>query len=153
MYKKSDITQTRHEFWTAFGAYMKPIPSAEGLRVNWQNYKTGVKHVFFRMNAERDYASIGIVLNHPDFDIQELHYEQLLLFRKLMHNTLNEEWVWTFGEPDEFGRPISKAEKTLKGVNIMDREDWPALISFLKPRIIALDDFWSNVKYGFEELK
>lgn len=153
MYKKSEITQTKQEFWTAFGAYMKPVPSAEGLRINWQNYKTGVKHIFFRMKAERDFASIGIEMTHPDSDIQELHYEQLLLFKKLLHNTLGEEWEWTFGEPDEFGRPVSKAEKVLNDVNIMNMDDWPALISFLKPRIIALDEFWSNVKYGFEDLK
>jgi len=153
MYKKSDITQTKQEFWTTFGAYMKPVPSAEGLRVNWQNYKTGIKQIFFRMNAERDFVSISITLNHPDTDIQELQYEQLLMFKKLLHATLGEEWTWIFAQPDEYGRPVSKAEKILRGPNVMNREDWPAIISFLKPRIIALDEFWSNVKYGFEDLK
>jgi len=153
MYKKSEITQTKQEFWTAFGAYMKPVPSAEGYRVNWQNYKTGVKQLFFRMKAERDFASIGIELNHPDMDIQELQYEQLFMFKKLLHKTVGEEWNWAYAQPDEYGRPISKAEKVLPGTNVMNREDWPAIISFLKPRIIALDEFWSNVKYGFEDLK
>jgi hypothetical protein len=34
----------------------------------------------------------------------------------------------------------------------MKRDDWPAIISFLKPRIIALDAFWSQAKYGFEDI-
>jgi len=37
----------------------------------------------------------------------------------------------------------------LKEVNIFDTNAWPAIISFLKPRIIALDKFWSLVKDGF----
>lgn len=153
MYTKSEITQTKKEFWTTFGAYMKPVPSAEGMRVNWQNYKTGVKHIFFRMNAERNFASISIILNHPDLDIQELQFEQLLMFKKVLHGTLGEEWQWIYAQPDEYGRPVSKAEKLLNGTNVMNREDWPAIISFLKPRIMALDEFWSNAKYGFEDLK
>jgi len=28
--------------------------------------------------------------------------------------------------------------------------DWPAMISFLKPRVIALDQFWNLVKEEFE---
>jgi hypothetical protein len=32
----------------------------------------------------------------------------------------------------------------------MNEEYWPEIISFLKPRIIGLDDFWDRVKPGFE---
>jgi hypothetical protein len=35
-------------------------------------------------------------------------------------------------------------------VSILQKNDWPALISFFKTRIIALDEFWSSVKYDFE---
>ncbi|TVP42967.1 MAG: DUF4268 domain-containing protein, partial [Mongoliibacter sp.] len=38
----------------------------------------------------------------------------------------------------------------LADVNVMEKDDWPAIISFLKPRIIALDAFWSNIKPAFE---
>ncbi|WP_143960121.1 DUF4268 domain-containing protein [Litoribacter populi] len=153
MYKKAEIAKTKKEFWTAFGAYMKPVPSAEGTRVNWQNYKTGVKQLFFRMKAERGFASIGIELNHPDLDIQELQYEQLLMFKKMLHSMLGEEWEWSYAQPDEYGRPVSKAEAVLNGVSVMEKNDWPKIISFLKPRVIVLDEFWSNVRHGFEELK
>ncbi|RYZ23162.1 MAG: DUF4268 domain-containing protein, partial [Chitinophagaceae bacterium] len=36
---------------------------------------------------------------------------------------------------------------------IFRREDWPELISFFKPRIVALDAFWSEAKYFFEALR
>jgi hypothetical protein len=43
MYSKDQASQLKQEFWTAFGQYMGPVLSAEGLRTNWINYKTGVK--------------------------------------------------------------------------------------------------------------
>jgi len=38
----------------------------------------------------------------------------------------------------------------LPAVNILKENDWPAIISFLKPRIIALDKFWILVKDSFD---
>lgn len=152
MYSKGELVKVRRDFWTAFGQYMKPVPSAEGYRVNWQNYKTGVKHIYFRLNAERTFASIGIEIMHADLDVQELFFQQFEVFQTILENELGEKWDWKLHEADVFGRKISKIEKTLPQVNIMSIDDWPAIISFLKPRIIALDAFWSNMKPAFEDL-
>ncbi|RZK28608.1 MAG: DUF4268 domain-containing protein, partial [Hymenobacter sp.] len=46
MYSKAEATQLRQAFWTTFGQYMAPVPSAEGWPTNWINYKTGLKHVY-----------------------------------------------------------------------------------------------------------
>jgi len=53
--------------------------------------------------------------------------------------------------PGESGKLVSKIYQERKCINIMRREDWPALISFFKPRMMALDEFWNSVKYSFEE--
>ncbi len=150
MYSKEAITKTKKEFWTVFGQYMKPVPSATGSRVNWPNYKTGVRHIYFRMEAARGYASIGIEISHPDVELQELFFEQFGQFEKMLHAILEEEWQWALHQEDDYGKVSSRIFCRLDHVNVMDKEDWPAIISFLKPRIIALDDFWSNVKPAFE---
>ncbi len=129
---------------------MKPIPNAEGRRINWPNYKTGVRNIYFRMKAERDFASIGIEIGHPDEELQELYFDQFGSFKKMFESTIGEEWDWKLHQVNEFGQQVSKIEKILPNVNVMDSEDWPKIISFLKPRIIALDEFWQNVKPGFE---
>ena len=51
MYTKHEISKTRQEFWTTFGQYIKPVPNADGTKTNWKNYKTGVKHMYFRIIA------------------------------------------------------------------------------------------------------
>jgi hypothetical protein len=151
MYSRAENSLIRKTFWTTFGQYMKPIPSAGEERVNWQNYKTYVKNIFFRMKAERGFASIGIEINHADPEMQELVYDQFLIFKKMLHETLGEEWTWTLHTVDEFGKIVSKIEKTIQNVDVMDKNDWHEIISFLKPRMIALDEFWVNIKPAFED--
>ncbi|NDK57492.1 DUF4268 domain-containing protein [Pontibacter fetidus] len=153
MYTREQASQIRQAFWTAFGQYIAPQLSAEGYRTNWSNYKTGYKHVYFRMRAEKKSATISIELTHPDPDIQELYFEQFEELKTLLHETLGEEWEWELHGEDEEGRTISRIYKELPSVNVFNKEDWPQLISFFKPRIIALDEFWSDAKYSFEALK
>jgi hypothetical protein len=66
---------------------------------------------------------------------------------------LNEEWIWELHEPDEYGKTVSSIYIEIKDVSIYNREHWPQLISFFKPRIIALDEFWSVGQYSFDALK
>lgn len=152
MYTKTQVSKTKQEFWTAFGVYMKPVPTAENQYISWQNYKTGIKGIFFRMRAERQFASIGVEITHPDPEIQELLYGQFEQFKKLLEMETMETWDWRLLDADELGKSVSVIESKLENVNVMDQDTWPEIISFLKPRIIALDSFWSNVRYGFEGL-
>jgi hypothetical protein len=151
MYSRAETSKIRTDFWITFGQYMKPVPNAQGRRINWPNYRTGVKDIYFRMRAERDYASIGIELGHADVEMQELFFDQFMQLKKLFAASIGEEWDWKLHSENEHGQIISKIEKVLDGVNVMERDDWPKIIGFLKPRIIALDEFWDNVKPGFEE--
>jgi hypothetical protein len=103
MYSKAEATQLRQAFWTAFGQYMAPVPSAEGESTNWINYKTGIKHVYFRMQADNRRASIGIELTHPDAGIRELFFEQFLEVKTVLHEALGEQWTWEADATDAQG--------------------------------------------------
>lgn len=153
MYSKQEASQLRQEFWTAFGQYMTPLLSADGEKINWVNYKTGEKGVHFRMDAGNKKASVAIELTQNDPGIRELYFEQFLQLKSILQDSLNEEWTWTLQTTDSTGRSISRIYIELHGVSIFRKEDWPAIISFFKPRAIGLDEFWSTVKYGFEALR
>ncbi len=153
MYSKQEASQLRQEFWTTFGKYMSPVMSAEGTKINWLNYKTGEKNIHFKTEADNKKASVSIQLTHKDEGIRELYYEQFLQLKTLLHETLDEEWEWRQKIPDNNGIDISKIYTDITRVNVFNKEQWPALISFFKPRIIALDEFWSSAKYGFEALR
>ncbi|MBD2714559.1 DUF4268 domain-containing protein [Hymenobacter sp. BT646] len=153
MYSKTEVTQLRQAFWTTFGQYMAPVPSAEGVPTNWINYKTGLKHVYFRMQADGRRATISIELTHPDVGVRELFFEQFLELKTLLHETLGETWRWEADAVDTNGQPLSRIFTELTPVNLFSRDDWPALISFFKPRLMALDEFWSNAQYAFDALR
>jgi len=152
MFKRNEASQLREEFWTTFGQYMRPVPSAEGMRINWINYKTGIKDVYFRTNADQHSASVAITLEHRDPDIRELYFQQFEELKTLLHSAVEEEWEWQYEVRTKESRIISSIYKELTGVSIFEREQWPELISFFKPRIIALDQFWADAKYTFEAL-
>ncbi|RCH55282.1 DUF4268 domain-containing protein [Mucilaginibacter hurinus] len=153
MYSKDEASQLKQAFWTAFGQYLAPHPSAEGLKTNWINYKTGIKQLYFKMQAGNRDAFIAIEIAHPDPEIQELFFDQFKQYKTILNNVLNEDWEWQLNVANENGKTVSRIIKRLPGVSIFNKGDWPALISFFKPRIIALDEFWSDAKYGFDLFK
>lgn len=150
MYSKEQASTIKQAFWTAFGQYMALQPTADGGKVNWINYKTRIKHLYFRMNADQRSARISIEIGHPDLAIQALMFEQFEAYRNILKEQLGEEWEWSLHAQDDYGKTISVISKTINEVNIFKQEDWPALISFFKPRIMSLDEFWSDARYSFD---
>jgi hypothetical protein len=152
VYSRQEKSKLQQEFWTALGKYLSPIPSAEGLKINWINYKTGVKGVRFFMDTDGKKARIGIKLIHDDIEIQQLFFEEFKKLSKQLFEHLEEEWIWHLHTSDENAATISIIYMEHQCVNVYEQAHWPQIISFLKPRMIALDAFWCNWKYGFEEL-
>lgn len=152
MYTKAEAAQRRQAFWTAFGQYMAPVPNADGEPTNWVNYRTGIKHIRVRLAADQRHATIALELTHPDAGLRALYYEQLQELRPVLHEMAGDDWAWEADVPNENYQTVSRISQTLTSANLFERDDWPALISFFKPRLVALDAFWSQARWGFEEL-
>jgi hypothetical protein len=153
MFTREEASLIKQEFWTTFGKYMRPIPCAEGMKINWVNYHTRIKDVHFRMDTGGKSAVIAILIQHGDPGIQELYYEQFLELKDLLHSTLQEEWQWQLHVPGDGGKVVTRIYKEISGVSVFSKDHWPELISFFKQRIIALDSFWENARNSFEGLK
>jgi hypothetical protein len=153
MYKREEAARLREEFWTTFGRYMSPVPSSEGMKINWINYRTTFKDIHFRMQAGQQSAVISISLEHDDEDVRELYFRQFEAYKTMLHAALGEQWEWQQNVLVAEQKVISRIYKELPGHSLFNKEHWPELISFFKPRIIALDQFWEDAKYGFEGLR
>lgn len=149
MYTKQEASFIRKKFWTSFGRYLQPIPNAEGEPVNWLNYKTGVKDIFFRMDVDNTTAQVAIEIKHTANSRENDFFNRLLSMRNMLEQAVGEGWHWESEAQDEFGVTFSRIGTRMSGVNIFRESDWPAIISFLKPRIVALDHFWLQVKDMF----
>ena len=152
MFSRGESSRIREAFWTTFGKYMSPVLSAEGMKINWINYHTGIKDVYFRMDTGRHANWIGISLEHRDAAIRELYFEQFLELKTMLQLSVEEEWIWQRHATSD-GKSTGRIYMELKGPSVYNKEHWHSLISFFKPRIIALDEFWANGKYAFEALK
>ncbi|WP_196860076.1 DUF4268 domain-containing protein [Pedobacter sp. CAN_A7] len=153
MYSKEQTSALKQAFWTAFGQYMSLSLSADGQKINWINYKTGLKHLNFKMQAEQRSAYMAIEMTHPDPGIQMLMFEQFKEFKVMLEGALGEEWDWQMQVQNEHYKTVSRIYKEIPQVSVFKQEDWPTLISFFKPRIIALDEFWNDAQYSFDLFK
>jgi len=129
---------------------MRPLRGADDKPVNWLNYKTGIKDLYFRMDADNTRASIAIEMRHPDRETQQHYFEKFEQVRELFYQTVGLDWQWQLHDRDEDGRLVSRISTQINNVNIFNVKDWPYIISFLKPRIVALDIFWNDVKESFD---
>lgn len=153
LYSREQAKQLKEQFWTSFGQYMSVVPAADLDKVNWVNYKTGIKHLFFSMDATNKAAVIMIEMTHPDDGIRELMYAQFLELSAILHATLGEEWEWDTVYYDALGKKTARISMSLPSVSVFKKDDWSTLISFFKPRMIALDEFWSSAKFKFDIFK
>ena len=142
----------RQEFWKAFGQYMSPILSSDGEKINWVNYKTGEKNIVIRTKVIDKRAEVAIGITHSDTLIQQIYFEHFLKLKQIFEETVAGEWRWALHVQEE-GRTISKIFTCIEGVSVYRKEDWPSLISFFKPNMIALDEFWNLVKHTLEQVR
>lgn len=150
MYSKHEASKIKQDFWTRFGQYMKPVLSAGGDKVNWPNYKTGVAHIYFRLRVEKTFASLSIELTHASEALRHSQFDQFLSMKTMLEEMIGATLQWEKNTTDDFDKPISRISLSLPGVNIFRETDWPAIITFLKAGIIAVDAFWVDAKMVFE---
>ncbi|NOU39485.1 MAG: DUF4268 domain-containing protein [Ferruginibacter sp.] len=150
MYTKQEASAVRQKFWTAFGKYMQPVPSITGQKINWINYKTGVKGISFKMNADKNVAFVAIEIALQNEKSQQIFYEVFNNFKKYFNVIVGGNWIWEAKSLLENGTICSRIYLELKPINIFKESDWPLLITFFKTNIIAIDIFWSEYKSAFD---
>jgi hypothetical protein len=152
MYTKAEASAIKQKFWTSFGKYMQPVPSASGEKVNWINYKTGIKGIYFKMDANKDFAYVSIEIFLPDKKLEDLYYQTFRTFTKQFEEVVGVGWEMNKGFLTNDHKYVSIIYTELQNVNIFKESDWPSIIGFLKKNIIALDAFWDAYKPAFELL-
>lgn len=151
MYSKEESAKIRSAFWTTFGKYMHPVPSASGQAVNWINYKTGVKKIRFQLEVENNQAGVSVVLMESNPELIEKMFDVLKMMKEDMNKNQSTEWL--------VDQKYWKGDKCYKrifiyhqNVNMYNKQQWPEIISFLKTSMIQLDNAWINYQPVLEML-
>jgi len=126
--------------------------SARGKKYKWLNYRTGVKDIYFRLDADSKEARVSIELQHSDAGIRELFYEQFWELQSMLHNLSPSEWNWEPLYYELDGREISRIYVSKPGVNIYEQGDWGEIFRFFESYIVPLDEIWSLCEDVFKDL-
>lgn len=152
MFSKEEAKQIRIAFWTAFGVYMRQHESLLGPKQKWVNYDTGVKGIFFRLEAESKFARVSITLEQSDPGIRDLFFDQWEELRRYLESESDAQWTWERHHTLESGREISRIYRELRGKTIFEQQDWAAIFEFLEACILPLDSVWSDCNEAFKDL-
>jgi len=153
MYGKEEAQHLRKLFWTSFGKYMGKHKSAEGKNIKWLNYKSHVKDIFIRMDADKKTASVQIDLQHRDSGIRKLFYNQFEEVKTAFKDMVGEDWIWDKKMYDDYGKEISRIGITLEGVNMYNKDHWNEIFHFFEKHMVAVDEFWTEFKELFKQLE
>ena len=93
MYSKKAASAIRQSFWTKLGRYLSPIVSASGEKINWINYKAGVKKVQVKMEVTNA-AYIGFEITSASPDEREKIFGHFCSLRNMLHEAVGEAWIW-----------------------------------------------------------
>ena len=152
MYGKEEAQKLRKEFWTTFGVYMQKHRPLLGNKTRWVNYRTGIRHMYFRLKADNKTAAVSIELQHKDEEIRQLYWEQLCELKTLLTASLPDEYIWDEKQYNDAGMPVSVVYSQIKNVNIYDKNTWKEIFSFFERNMLALDEFWYEFKPIFKQL-
>ena len=104
------------------------------------------EHVLSTLDNSRKYT-LAVADAMPESGYNTRPSEEVWDFRELLHHIAYGIQWWE----DNYihGKTVSRIGMQLKNVNVFREEDWPVIISFLKPRMIALDFFLEPGKRYF----
>jgi hypothetical protein len=151
MYPREQAQQMRKLFWISLGKYMGQFPSVFNPKVKWLNYKTGVQHLYFRLDLDNKQASVSIEMEHPDPGIRELFYQQWEQVDGMLFQATDQSWTWVPETYNESGLAISRIYVTLPDVSIYDDTTWGTAFSFISHYMIRLDELWAELFDLFED--
>ena len=151
MFSRDEARAWNERFFTLYGTYMRRHqPQAEGAR-QWLNYRTGVKNLFFRIEATGKEALAAIDIQHADEGIRQLFFDQFLEFRKALESHTG-PLIWDTSYTLPNGRLIARIYQKQEGVSLYSEEDWHRIFPFFEQYLLGFDAFWADFREAFIEL-
>ena len=152
MYSREESVKIKKEFWTTFGIYMKKYIPIYGEKINWVNFNTNCKPIYFQLDADNKTARFYIDIRDKNKSIRELFYLQLLEYQKVLNEKLGDLiWLSEFTNINGIKHPRIYIE--MHGKSIYNKKDWEDLFIFFEEKIVGIKEFWDMVDTIFIDLE
>lgn len=131
---------------------MRQHTSLFGPKQKWVNYKTGVKSIYFRLDADKRGASVAIEMQDNDPGINALYFEQFETLQNYLEAESGSAWIWEKEAEGEYGKSISRIYQSIEGVSLYNKLDWGTIFAFFESCIVPLDSVWADCSDVFKDL-
>ena len=146
MLGKDELKDHNRSFWKAFHQRMREIRSTNGKGINWLQYPTNLKHLYVRLDANKNSATFSIDIQWKDDDIRAIVYEQMTELKVVMIDKMKDPGEWFESFFNSEGQEISRIQWTLKGVNYHKDSDHLKIYDFLEEKLRGFDEFYQEYK-------
>jgi hypothetical protein len=152
MLNKDDLRTLRQGFWDEFEHATKKTRTANNRKLNWAQYKSGIKDIYFRLDFNFEEAFFAIDLQMRDPEIRELIWDQFMETETLLKTFIGNEIKLYPNFSLSEGFEIHRMKWSLEGVNLHNEKDYSQVIQYLTEKIRGLDRFWFEYSDLFNAL-
>jgi len=152
MWSKTEAKIRRVNFFTNFGIYMKKHIPKYGEKVRWVNYRTGLKSIRFKIEADKKSSSICIDIVSSDSGVREVFFEQFEELKILLSKKMD-RLIWEKNYRIDSGVYISRIYTELIGPSINEESQWGDIYLFFEKNLVALHEFWEISQEVFRDLE
>ena len=153
MYSKEEKKELKIGFWTELNEKLTAAGKAKGRNLEWMNYPTQIKRLFFRMEADETSARMCIDLQFLSKSIREIYFLQFQEFENKLKDTFTTDVHFVEDYEHWNGKTISRIYCELTDVNIFNTNDWQKMHDFLMENFLNIDAFWEEFNAIFYALK
>ena len=153
MFSKDEEKEFKAKFWSDLNEELALVKGVHANKVNWTNFNTGIKNIYFRIDIEGDIPKICIDIQFLDAGIREIYYQQFEEFKERLNKSFKGEikWLPTFEHSNT--RTISRISVANPDLNTRNQDQWPEIYSFLIENFQVLESFWAEFNEVFKALK
>lgn len=153
MFSKDEEKALKGAFWGTLTTKIQKYRSANGRRVNWFKYRTGLNEIYVRTEVDQHGCKICIDLQFKNSGIRELFYEQFLETKTVFENTMISPVIWQPNYEHGYGTEVSRISVENTTTNLYRQEDWPEMHQFIITHLRRVDEYWVDFGELFKTLK
>lgn len=146
MLSKEELKTKKLSFWNDLKAEMSSQRSSTGKRINWLSYPTEIKHVYLRLDAEKNHISVNFDLQFKDNTVREVFWEQMGELKTVLTQEMGEDGIWEENCFSESVSQFSRIQWKKDNLNYLNEKDRNDIFDFFKEKLIAFDSFYQEFK-------
>ena len=146
MLSKEEHKLYKITFWDEFKKHMQKHRSASGKKINWLQYRTGLKNIFLRLETDKKGIRICFDIQIKEPSVREIVWEQMGELKKVLRDEMEDEGIWEEHFYNETINDFCRIYWEESSLNYLDLNHRKSIFNFFENKLIRFDRFYDNYK-------